>query len=628
MICHPNGNATCHNRGQCIPVDERILSYRKFTCICTQGFSGNNYELVDSKVIVSFEKDLTLPQSMFFLLYSQILSSCTGRIPFDLVFVELLYKIYYLAVVQRTNNRLMVTTKKIDLLNRCPHIWEVINETIVKLPMIRCIKYYHVSCQRRSPAPSFFYDEKHFCLCDDYPPQRLANCCDFDHEIRRDCFGQSSCENGTQCFQDNPICAQISMCACLTCFYGRRCQFSSNDFGLSLDGVLGYHILPHISIVHQSIVVKISTTSTIFLRMTGLIDGILSVITFRNETLWYVGSGIYLFATSITTLLTTIVFALKFWILVVAQMALIMKRSFLHLHFFMDYTLHEAILLYCQLFHSTLEIQPRECDNNCLLDYIDKWTLHSTPVIIDYRGGFPTKHLYSIQLAFPQAGIYSIDILYEELDLVICNINGDETKWRIIPVRHRIVIPCCVFMVYNTYGATPDVNLLKPEGLIDRVHTKIDMDYANGSFLNSVKNQQQLHPTNKWNDLYAQLKEFKLILPERPQISRIIFPRIGHCNWLNANMITKLVYYREKFNKNDPMANSFGIKSDYLQGVDCLNLSSRMAENKMETLNSSFVQEFIEQHMSSFWKDADFKHESVYKCPRNFTNECFHELLG
>ncbi|CAF4258197.1 unnamed protein product, partial [Rotaria magnacalcarata] len=325
MICHPNGNATCHNRGQCIPVDERILSYRKFTCICTQGFSGNNYELVDSKVIVSFEKDLTLPQSMFFLLYSQILSSCTGRIPFDLVFVELLYKIYYLAVVQRTNNRLMVTTKKIDLLNRCPHIWEVINETIVKLPMIRCIKYYHVSCQRRSPAPSFFYDEKHFCLCDDYPPQRLANCCDFDHEIRRDCFGQSSCENGTQCFQDNPICAQISMCACLTCFYGRRCQFSSNDFGLSLDGVLGYHILPHISIVHQSIVVKISTTSTIFLRMTGLIDGILSVITFRNETLWYVGSGIYLFATSITTLLTTIVFALKFWILVVAQMALIMK---------------------------------------------------------------------------------------------------------------------------------------------------------------------------------------------------------------------------------------------------------------------------------------------------------------
>ncbi|CAF2078368.1 unnamed protein product [Rotaria magnacalcarata] len=359
----------------------------------------------------------------------------------------------------------------------------------------------------------------------------------------------------------------------------------------------------------------------------------------------------------------------------------------------MDYTLHEAILLYCQLFHSTLEIQPRECDNNCLLDYIDKWTLNSTPVIIDYRGGFPTKHLYSIQLAFPQAGIYSIDILYEELDLVICNINGDETKWRIIPVRHRIgkqdqqelieclrqelegtlstwnvikisevsfhskienlfeydpysellelkkinfidstekceVIPCCVFMVYNTYGATPDVNLLKPEGLIDRVHTKIDMDYANGSFLNSVKNQQQLHPTNKWNDLYAQLKEFKLILPERPQISRIIFPRIGHCNWLNANMITKLVYYREKFNKNDPMANSFGIKSDYLQGVDCLNLSSRMAENKMETLNSSFVQEFIEQHMSSFWKDADFKHESVYKCPRNFTNECFHELLG
>ncbi|CAF3570347.1 unnamed protein product [Rotaria socialis] len=87
-------------------------------------------------------------------------------------------------------------------------------------------------------------------------------------------------------------------------------------------------------------------------------------------------------------------------------------------------------------------------------------------------------------------------------------------------------------------------------------------------------------------------------------------------------------YDRKQFNRNDSMANSFGVKSDYLQGVDCLNLSSRMVENKTETLNSSIVREFTEQHMSGFWKDVDCKYENVPKCPRNFTSECLHELLG
>jgi hypothetical protein len=103
----------------------------------------------------------------------------------------------------------------------------------------------------------------------------------------------------------------------------------------------------------------------------------------------------------------------------------------------MDYSLDEAILLYRKLFYSTFEIAPSGCNINSLLDHIDKWTLNSTPVIIDYGGSFETRHLHLIQYAFPQAEIYSIDTLYEELDLLVCNINEDETKWCLIPVFCR-----------------------------------------------------------------------------------------------------------------------------------------------------------------------------------------------
>ncbi|CAF5043923.1 unnamed protein product, partial [Rotaria sp. Silwood1] len=46
------------------------------------------------------------------------------------------------------------------------------------------------------------------------------------------------------------------MCLCPRCFYGTRCQFSSSGFGLSLDGILGYRILPHTNIIQQPPIVQ------------------------------------------------------------------------------------------------------------------------------------------------------------------------------------------------------------------------------------------------------------------------------------------------------------------------------------------------------------------------------------
>ncbi|CAF2569476.1 unnamed protein product [Rotaria sp. Silwood2] len=149
--------------------------------------------------------------------------------------------------------------------------------------------------------------------------------------MKFDCLGESACENEGQCFQDSPDCPQRSMCICPSCFYGTRCQFSSNGFGLSLDAILGYHVQPHISLIHQPNIVKTSLALTIIFMVVGFINGILAVITFSNKTVCEVGCGLYLLGSSITTLLTTIIFGLKFWILLLAQMALISNRLFLQI---------------------------------------------------------------------------------------------------------------------------------------------------------------------------------------------------------------------------------------------------------------------------------------------------------
>jgi hypothetical protein len=106
--------------------------------------------------------------------------------------------------------------------------------------------------------------------------------------LKRDCRGQSNCRHGCQCLQDSVNCP--------TCFYGLQCEFSSNGFSLSLDGILRYHIQP--------IIVQISITLAALIILTGFISGLFSLITFNNKDLCKNGCGIYLMCSSIVSLLS------------------------------------------------------------------------------------------------------------------------------------------------------------------------------------------------------------------------------------------------------------------------------------------------------------------------------------
>ena len=62
----------------------------------------------------------------------------------------------------------------------------------------------------------------------------------------------------------------------------------------------------------------------------GVINSVMSFVTFQNKETRLVGSGIYLLASSVTSLLTIYMFTIKFWFFVLTQTGASTSRSSLH----------------------------------------------------------------------------------------------------------------------------------------------------------------------------------------------------------------------------------------------------------------------------------------------------------
>ena len=344
--CSTNG--TCQNGGECIPNDEYAPFADKFTCICPKGYIGKRCGTRENVIHLSFETDVISTQSVFVHFIRAINNDRPQRAtalrtipfrqqsllvhwsqPFHLVFVEFPTHNYYFTLAQTTYNRSTIIEKTIRPSDRCRHIRELFNDTVVQLHPLRRIKHYQVPCQRDAPDLMCFYDDIHLCLCQDHRRHRVANCFEFNHQMTFNCLGQSSCQNGAECFQDSADCPRRSMCVCGACFYGTQCQFSTTIFGLSLDAILGYHIQPFVGITKQPWIVQVSWAISIIFVLIGSVNGILTLITFMSKVTRNVGCGYYLFSTAIATLVITVMFGLKFWILVLTQMQVISNRSFL-----------------------------------------------------------------------------------------------------------------------------------------------------------------------------------------------------------------------------------------------------------------------------------------------------------
>jgi hypothetical protein len=101
------------------------------------------------------------------------------------------------------------------------------------------------------------------------------------------------------------------------------------SIGITLDDILRDEIRPSMTLNDQPISVKMSAALTMIMFVAGLINSILSLLTFYRKDLRKVGCGMYLLASSITSLLTIGMFTVKFWFLVRTQMNFSIRLSIL-----------------------------------------------------------------------------------------------------------------------------------------------------------------------------------------------------------------------------------------------------------------------------------------------------------
>ena len=338
-ICQINQNETCLNNGECLTLND------KFGCICPKGFFGSRCEIVGMTLNITFDENLVLPSSIFIhfievkqnadpirtttfktISIGQNSMNIHWSLRFHIAFVELKDKKYYLVIAQKLPKQSSTITKILNSSDRCLYINETFNETIANYSLLRRIKYYHLPCQTNL---SCFYDEIHLCLCQNVHQESVANCFEFNHNMNMNCSGQSGCQNGGKCFQEDTNCPRTSICLCSICYHGRQCQLTTNGFTLSLDAILAFHIRPNINIAKQPPAILISMILSTIIIIGGIINGVLSLITFKNRKTRESGCGIYLLCSSIIILLLMISFTIKFWILIVSQIGLITNRLFL-----------------------------------------------------------------------------------------------------------------------------------------------------------------------------------------------------------------------------------------------------------------------------------------------------------
>ncbi|CAF2956955.1 unnamed protein product [Rotaria sp. Silwood2] len=334
----------CINNGQCVPGDERYISRQmsESMCICSEEYFGIQCEHRQTRIDISLHHELMIPSSLlvhFITVSNQthpIRSSLKKKISWDQDILTLYTSIqFHIAFAEMFNNYYLIILREQIIVSaiistqiipsyRCLSIHELFNQTLSHRHLLRRIKYYHIPCQERFDLVCF-YDDIHLCLCDTF---RRSNCFEFDHNMTYDCRGYNLCENGGQCFEDSRKCPTSAVCVCQDCYYGSRCQFSTKGSILSLDTIFGYQIRPNVDITRQSYVVKIVLFVTMFIFTLGIINSLLSFLIFQKENSRTVGCGIYLFVSSITSIIMLCIFMVKVWFLLMLQIGSIKSHVF------------------------------------------------------------------------------------------------------------------------------------------------------------------------------------------------------------------------------------------------------------------------------------------------------------
>lgn len=391
----------CENNGQCVVLDDGMNDIG-YACVCPEQFYGNMCRFTKTKLEISIHN---LKVSSYLLAY--VLDTVKGdpvnsdlavevmpqklnilqrtitmyfQSEWSVLFIEMDNN-YYLAALQRFS-RINISAS-ISPTERCKSSTELLNSHILLLPHIRQVKHFHVLCRNHSDLKCF-YDKLYMCLC---TSEHYANCFKFNRYSSL-CRDNVHCQNGAKCLQYNPTCQRETTCICIDCFVGDRCQFYAKGLGLTLDDILRYEIIPYMSMNNQSGLLKWSSAMTFIMLVGGLINSVFSVLTFRRKDSREVGCGVYLLASSITSLLTVSIFTFKFWFLVLTQINTSISRSILRggcilLEFVLKLCLYtDTWLNACVALERSISVYKGVNFNKILSKRIARWVILILPFFI------------------------------------------------------------------------------------------------------------------------------------------------------------------------------------------------------------------------------------------------------
>jgi hypothetical protein len=319
-----------------------------YKCICRFGYSGKHCEHQENenRIEISFDGKIEIPSALFIHFLTVITDSTLLRrvslmkqIPidkdilsfditfeFNIAFAQIIDD-YYLIILREKEIILANISTRIDPSYRCLPINQLFNTTMTNQYYLKRIKYYPILCRKRHELMCF-YDETQICFCDlNHDP----NCFEFNHNMTHNCSERNYCQNEGKCFFNKFLCPTSLICVCAQCYFGSQCQYSTKDSILSLDIILGSHIRQNTEISKQTIIVKLSIAFNVILIIFGLINSILTFLTFQMKNTCNIGCNHYLFVSSFTSLITIIIMTIKFWLLLFTQIGSINNRSFIHI---------------------------------------------------------------------------------------------------------------------------------------------------------------------------------------------------------------------------------------------------------------------------------------------------------
>lgn len=351
-ICYAS---KCQHKGTCLTLDVNADHEKyKFYCACQTGFTGQYCEKETARLHIQFERELimkyqTLPVLAVRLNYLDVEGQLTDSyrrvlknvqleqpVPifhrnrklhkYDFAFVQLytdtqhIFGQYFL-IMSNNTGVLRVAEKylamhinaSVETKNQCPYIDRLFDSAIVKQIPLQRAKFYQEPCQNYSSL-ACFHDENFMCICDRY---RLSHCFAFAHRLMN-CSYSHSCLNDGLCLQEDEIRNPLDyICICQECFFGDLCQYTTSQYSISLDALIGFVVISNRSIVDQSVIVQLSFAIISILFFVGLLLNTINIILFTTqENCRSTGCGYYILVSSILSMSCLAALALKFIALV------------------------------------------------------------------------------------------------------------------------------------------------------------------------------------------------------------------------------------------------------------------------------------------------------------------------